>query len=447
MICAAVTAVAAAAHYHTHGSHAALSVAALFTAAGVLFVRLVALNETSAAAAWERETEYVARELSLTSQLQQSQKLEAMGRLAGGVAHDFNNILTAILGFAQLGQADLSAGSGLRADLAEIERGARRAAELTRQLLIFSRKQAVSPALLEPAQVVANLQRMLGRIVGEDLRLDFVAQTEGGRILADAGQLEQVILNFVVNSRDAMPGGGTVEIAVRERALAAPLPCLDGAVPAGRYLVTSVSDKGKGIAPEDLPRICEPFFTTKASGVGTGLGLSTVYGIVKQAGAFLHVESARGVGTTMSVYWPRQEAADATERAVVQVKGGTEQILLVEDEEAVRDIAMRVLAKAGYRVTAFPNAAEALAWTFQPGAAFELLLTDVVLPGDMSGPALAGALRPSRPHAKVLYTSGHFDSNLTDLGALAPGARLLQKPYARESLLEAVRAALDAGPA
>ncbi|TPW19597.1 MAG: multi-sensor hybrid histidine kinase, partial [Elusimicrobia bacterium] len=242
----------------------------------------------------------VTKELSLETQLQQSQKLEAVGRLAGGVAHDFNNILTAILGYAQLGRQGLPPDSPLRDDLAEIEKGALRAADLTRQLLIFSRKQVIKPQVLDPSLVVNGLQKMLRRIVGEDYHLRFVSEGAGRRILADPGQLEQVVMNFVVNSRDAMPQGGEITVGVRDSLLAEPAQAVDGPIPPGAYSVVYVRDTGHGIPPSVLPRIFEPFFTTKPVGEGTGLGLSTVYGIVKQGGAYLRVESAPEAGTAMS---------------------------------------------------------------------------------------------------------------------------------------------------
>ncbi|TBR17221.1 PAS domain S-box protein [bacterium] len=385
----------------------------------------------------------VTKERSLENQLLQSQKLEAVGRLAGGIAHDFNNILTAILGYAHLGQQDLPPGSALRDDLAEIEKGARRAADLTRQLLIFSRKQVIKPVVLDPALVVTGLQKMLRRIVGEDVRLHFVSESRGARILADPGQLEQVILNFVVNSRDAMPGGGEVEVAVREALVVEPVAGVDGSILPGDYVTLSVRDTGRGIPPNVLPRIFEPFFTTKPPGEGTGLGLSTVYGIVKQSGAYLAVESAPGAGTVMRVYWPVAEGADAADEApqAPPAPGRGERVLLVEDEPAVLALTRRLLEKAGYAVTGFPEAAAALAWA--DGAAHDILLTDVVLPGKMSGKDLADALLAKRPGAPVLFTSGYSENAISKHGVLDPGTRLLAKPFTEDSLLRAVRAALD----
>ncbi len=386
----------------------------------------------------------VSKELELERELRQAQKLEAIGKLAGGVAHDFNNILTSILGCAELLSAQIPESSPLRADLDEIARGGRRAADLTRQLLIFSRRQVVAPRRLDPAEVVGDLQKMLLRIVGEDCRLAFVNRARGVRVEADPGQFEQVLMNFVVNGRDAMARGGVLEVAVDEARLDAALPGVDGPIPPGRYAVLSVRDEGEGIPAEVLPRIFEPFFTTKPPGVGTGLGLSTVYGIVKQGGAHLEVETVVGRGTTMRVYWPAlapgadPEAASAPAPA----PGGTERVLVVEDEDPVRVLVERILTGAGYRVASCRDAGEGLRRAGDGD--FSLLLSDVILPGGTNGRDMAAELKKSRPGLKVLFMSGYSGDAIARRGVLEPGARLMQKPFTRDAVLRAVRDALDA---
>jgi len=384
----------------------------------------------------------VSKELELEKQLGQSQKLEAVGRLAGGVAHDFNNILTAILGCAELMSEDLPSASPLRADLDEIRRSGQRAADLTRQLLTFSRRQIISPRLLDPARVLGDFEKMLRRIVGEDVVLSFVHRSRGARIEADPVQLEQVVMNFVVNSRDAMPSGGEIAVELSDAAVREPLDGVDGPVPPGAYVVLSVRDTGPGIAPEVLPRIFEPFFTTKEAGVGTGLGLSTVYGIVKQARGFLVVASAVGRGTTMSVYWPAVAGAETAEEEAQPARGGTERVLLVEDEEGVRSLVERQLAHAGYRGVAAADASEAL--PLAAAQEFDLLLTDVVLTGGVNGKELSLGVLRARPAIKVLYMSGYSGETFAHKGVLEPGTRLLQKPFTQDMLLRAVREALDA---
>jgi PAS domain S-box-containing protein len=386
----------------------------------------------------------VTREQSLERELLQAQKLEAIGKLAGGVAHDFNNILTSILGCAELLSDAIPRDSALRGEVDEIARSGRRAADLTRQLLIFSRRQLVAPRILEPAAVVAELQKMLKRIVAEDYRLVFSLRADGTRIEADPGHLEQVVMNFVVNARDAMPRGGVLEVSAAGVELSAPLSGVDGPVPPGRYALLSVRDEGEGIPAEVLPRIFEPFFTTKPAGVGTGLGLSTVYGIVKQAGAHLRVESEAGRGTTMSVYWPARDAAlpDASEASADAAPGRGESVLVVEDEAPVRALVERVLSSAGYRVSVSARADDGL--RLGAGGEFALLLSDLVLPGEMNGRELGEALLRERPGLKVLYMSGYTGDVITRQGRLSPGARFLQKPFTRDALLRAVRTALDA---
>jgi len=385
----------------------------------------------------------VSKEVELEKQLLQTQKLEAVGRLAGGVAHDFNNILTAILGSAEILLSQLPPDSPLRSDVEEIQNGGRRAADLTSQLLIFSRRSVSSPRLLDPARVLVDFEKMLRRILGENYELTFVHATRGTQIRIDPVQLEQVVMNLVVNARDAIASRGRIEVAVKDAALQAQLDGAEGPVPPGSYVVLSVSDNGSGIPPEILPRIFEPFFTTKPAGVGTGLGLSTVYGIAKQTGAHLVVDSAPGRGTTMSVYWPAAKgAAPEADDAPPPARGGTERILVVEDEAAVGRLVQRELTLAGYRVVGARSAAEAL--PLAAAQEFDLLLTDVVLSGGANGKELAGDVRRARPGIKILYMSGYSGDIIASSGALEPGARLLPKPFTQGDLRRAVRDALDA---
>ena len=381
----------------------------------------------------------------LEAQLRQAQKMEAVGRLAGGIAHDFNNLLTAIIGYTDLALADLREGDPMRQDMEEILRAAHRAAGLTRQLLAFSRQQVLAPRVLDLNEVVQTVDKMLGRLVGEDIELQSVLAPGLGHIKADPGQLEQVIVNLAVNARDAMPTGGKLTIETADVEVAETRGRDLTTVPAGRYVMLAITDSGTGMDEDTKARIFEPFFTTKEQGKGTGLGLATVYGIVKQSGGFIWVYSEPGHGTTFKIYLPRVEgAADALAPPVgtAAVPRGTETVLIVEDEEAVRVLAKTALARKGYRVLEAANGGEALLLCESERAPIHLLVTDVVMPG-LGGADLAQRLAPLRPDMKVLFISGYTDRAAARHGTMQPGAAYLEKPFSLDALARKVREVLD----
>ena len=383
----------------------------------------------------------------LEAQLRQAQKMEAVGRLAGGIAHDFNNLLTAIIGYTDLALADLREGDPMRQDMEEILRAAHRAAGLTRQLLAFSRQQVLAPRVLDLNEVVQTVDKMLGRLVGEDIELQSVLAPGLGHIKADPGQLEQVIVNLAVNARDAMPTGGKLTIETADVEMAETRGRDLTTVPAGRYVMLAITDSGTGMDEDTKARIFEPFFTTKEQGKGTGLGLATVYGIVKQSGGFIWVYSEPGHGTTFKIYLPRVEgAADALAPPVgtAAVPRGTETVLIVEDEEAVRALAKTALARKGYRVLEAANGGEALLLCESERAPIHLLVTDVVMPG-LGGADLAQRLAPLRSEMKVLFISGYTDRAAARHGTMQPGAAYLEKPFSLDALARKVREVLDRG--
>ena len=382
----------------------------------------------------------------LERQFLQSQKMEAVGRLAGGVAHDFNNLLTAILGYAELLLAGLTAGDARRDDVAEILKASDRASALTRQLLAFSRRQVLSPTVLCLNEVVTGMSRMLRPIIPEDVRIDFKLAPDLALTRVDAGQTEQVILNLAINARDAMPEGGTLTVTTKNQRLDASRPQSLAGLPAGDYVLLELRDTGTGIPPEVQAHIFEPFFTTKEKGKGTGLGLSTVYGIVKQSGGEVTAESAPGEGTAFRIFLPACAQPDEPGTAPApesKEAGGRETVLLVEDEAAVLNLAERSLSQYGYRVFAFASAAKALDWLAKHAEPVPLMVTDVIMPG-MNGKELADRVRSLRPETRILFMSGYTDETLTVQGVLAPGVSLLQKPFTPESLASRVREKLDA---
>ena len=383
----------------------------------------------------------------LEEQLRHALKMEAVGRLAGGVAHDFNNILTAITGHSELLLQDLAPHDPMRPDVEEVRQAANRAAALTRQLLAFSRKQVLRPEPLDLGIVVMDMDRMMRRVVDENIDLITNVPSGLGFVEADRSQIEQVLVNLVVNARDAMPRGGRLSIDLHLQEGAGATVRDHVRVPAGDYLVLSVSDSGCGIPDDVLPRIFEPFFTTKPAGQGTGLGLSTVYGIVKQSGGFVWVRSEPGRGTTFDIQLPRivhADVAEATRAPTSTAPHGTETILLVEDDDSVRGLADRILRRLGYTVVAAENGGEALLIARRRNlTSIDLLLTDVIMP-QMSGSDLADELRRVHPELKVLFMSGYSEEAVVANGVLQAGAALLEKPFTSPSLGMAVRAALDA---
>ncbi len=376
--------------------------------------------------------------------VRQLQRLEAVGRLAGGVAHDFNNLLTVIMGRGDILLGRLPADHPHRRDIALIKKTAERAAALTKQLLAFSRKQILAPKVLDLNTVVAGMVTMLQRLIGEDIELLFLPGSEVGRVKADPGQLEQVIANLAVNARDAMPNGGRLTLETAAVDLSEHYARQHVGVQAGSYVMLGVSDTGIGMDRETQARIFEPFFTTKEPGKGTGLGLATVYGIVKQSGGNIWVYSEPGKGTTFKVYLPQvHDAADGAESEQIRAGRGTETILIVEDEDEVRALAGEVLASYGYEVLQARTPAEALLIAERHTGPIPLLLTDVIVPG-MSGRILADRLAPLRPEMNVLYMSGYTDEAIVHHGTLDAGTPFIQKPFTPDALAAGVRRLLDA---
>ena len=380
----------------------------------------------------------------LEDQFRQAQKMEAVGRLAGGVAHDFNNLLTVITSYSQLLLDDLGAEDARRADLQEIQKAAAGAATLTRQLLAFSRQQVLEPRVLDLNTVVAAAGKMLQRLIGEDVDLVTVLAPDLGAVKVDPGQVEQVVMNLAVNARDAMPEGGKLTIATANAELESTHTQEHSVVGAGAYVLLSVSDTGIGMDDRTRARIFEPFFTTKEKGKGTGLGLATVYGIVKQSGGFIWVYSEPGHGTTFKIYLPRVTEAplDLPLRRSPEVVRGTETILLAEDSAGVRAVAREVLQRNGYSVIQASDGRAALELAATHSGTIHLLVTDVIMP-EMSGRQLADRLREVRSELKVLFVSGYTDDAIIRHGILEPGIAFLQKPFTPESLARKVRAVLD----
>jgi PAS domain S-box-containing protein len=379
----------------------------------------------------------------LQLQLAQAQKMESIGRLAGGVAHDFNNLLTVINGYSQLALARLSAGDPLRGSLTEINRAGERAAGLTRQLLAFSRKQVLQPRVLDLNRVVGEMRAMLERLMGEDVEVHFALGPESPLVRADPHQLEQTVMNLAVNARDAMPRGGRLLVETALVDLDESYAAAHADARAGRYALLAVSDTGAGMDEATRQRIFEPFFTTKGPGQGAGLGLSTVQGIVVQSGGFINVYSEPGQGTTLKIYLPALAgvAAEAGKPEAVPAPRGSETILLVEDQEEVRDFAATVLKAYGYRVIPASNAGEAILICERESTHFHMVLTDVVMP-HTSGRELASRLEKLRPGIKTLFMSGYTDNVIGRHGVLDEGAELIQKPFSPAELARKVRTVL-----
>ena len=389
----------------------------------------------------------LSEQVALEERLRQGQKMEAIGQLAGGIAHDFNNLLTAVAGYAELLQVGVPPGSTADRQVGHILAAARRAAELTQQLLAFGRRQVLQPRVIDLRRVVADVVPLLDRLLGENIALQVTDRDDVPPVLADPTQLQQVVLNLAVNARDAMPGGGTLTIEVTE----APPPSADEASGDpetwSSWVALRVRDTGEGIPEKLRKQIFEPFFTTKEHGRGTGLGLATVYGIVRQSGGVIRVRSRMGEGSTFTVLLPAasgalpQVAAPAGDEHVALARG-TERLLVVEDEAGVRDLVIEVLRSSGYRVTAATSAEEALELVRTDTEPIDLLVTDVVLP-HMDGRQLAHALREQQPVLKVLFMSGYADTSVIEPRSLGPGEHFMQKPFHTGQLATRVREAID----
>ncbi|MBK5299089.1 MAG: response regulator [Vicinamibacteria bacterium] len=381
---------------------------------------------------------------ALEAQYQQAQKMEAIGRLAGGVAHDFNNSMTAILGYCELLQADLDPGDPRQADIAEIQKAGISAVGLTRQLLAFSRKEIIEPTLLDLGVVVSDMRAMLSRLIGEDVKVVLGLAPGLALVKVDRSQMDQVIMNLALNARDAMPGGGTLTIETANVELDENFPRTHLDVKPGHYVVLTVADTGTGMTPQAQAHLFEPFFTTKAPGKGTGLGLATVHGIIARSGGSVSVYSEIGRGTSIKVYFPAVDGGEMLAEApprVVRSPGGAETVLVVEDAEGLRELCQRLLQREGYTVLVAANADDALR-LFDEHASIDVLLTDVVMPG-ASGPDLARQLVQRRPALKVIYMSGYTDDAITHHGIVDPGIAFVQKPFTSATLGLKIREVLD----
>jgi PAS domain S-box-containing protein len=380
------------------------------------------------------------------AQLRQAQKMDAIGRLAGGVAHDFNNMLSVILSYGELLLDSLKPNDPMRADIEEMRKAALRAAGLTRQLLTFSRQQVMEPKVIDLREALASMEKMLCRLLGEDIDLVFSVPQSVGHVKADPSHIEQVILNLAVNARDAMPTGGKLTIELANVFLDSEYALNHWPAQSGRYVMLAVTDTGIGMDRETQARIFEPFFTTKPKGKGTGLGLSTVFGIAQQSGGNIWVYSEPGKGTTFKVYLPRVQADLDMSKPPPSPKTlrGKETVLLVEDEEQVRAVVLSVLRRQGYKVIVAQHAGEALLLCEQHPEPIHLLLTDVVMP-QMSGPELAKRLVATRPEIKVICMSGYTDDSIFRHGVLEAGVAFLQKPVTPGTLAKKVREVLDEG--
>jgi two-component system, cell cycle sensor histidine kinase and response regulator CckA len=395
-----------------------------------------------------READDRDRRRKLEQELRQAQKMEAIGRLAGGVAHDFNNLLTVITGYARLALSRARPGDELSGDLEEVIRASEGAASLTRQLLTFSRRQVLAPMVLNLNQRVTEMTKMLKRIIGEDVELATRLEPSLGNIKADPGQVEQVIMNLAVNSRDAMPKGGTLTIETANVTLDEAEQRDRPDAPPGLHVLLTVRDTGTGMTPETKAHLFEPFFTTKEQGKGTGLGLSTVYGIVRQSGGSIEVISELDRGTSFLIRLPRvEEHVDESKGTKVarRAPAGSETVLVVEDSDSLRRLVHHVLQKQGYKVLLANDGESALKMSVEYEGPIHLLLTDVVMPR-MGGPELANQLLQRRPDTRILYSSGYIEKAGLDIGAVGNRFAFLAKPFTPDELARRVREALEARP-
>ena len=385
----------------------------------------------------------------LESQLQQAQKMEAVGTLAGGVAHDFNNLLTVIKGYSRLVSEQVTGDEQVVRQVSEIEKAADRAASLTSQLLAFSRRQMIQPKVLSLNTVVSSMEKMLRRVIGEDVELITQLDPNIGNIKADPGQLEQVLLNLAINARDAMSKGGKLTFQTANNTLGAEFARENPGSQAGEYVMLAISDTGAGMDERTRARIFEPFFTTKDVGKGTGLGLAMVYGIVKQSGGYITVESSPGAGATFRIYFPQVAGSDHlhdAQRPVRERFHGTETVLLVEDDDSLRELTRKILSGLGYNVLISSHSAQAEEVCRGFDGKIHLLLSDVIMPG-AAGTELVTRLLPLRPEMKAILMSGYSDRGFEPGGVLAENLNFLQKPFSPHALAAKLREVLDPTPA
>ena len=404
-------------------------------------------DENGVASYFEVFAEDVTEKRVLERQLRTAQKMEAIGRLSGGIAHDFNNHLGVIIGYSRVLKRQLGENNPLCEHALEIEKAGQRAASLTKQLLAFSRQQVLTPAVLSLNTLAADMEKMLPPLLGEDIEVSLILDPGLGNVKADQGQIEQVIMNLAVNARDAMPAGGKLKIRTANVVLDQMYTRDHPGSKPGDYVMLEVTDTGTGMDAGTLAHMFEPFFTTKERGKGTGLGLATVYGIVKQSNGYISVESSLGKGSSFQIYLPRDEgqpAAEELKTGLAENLRGSESILLAEDSESLRKLAQSNLESVGFHVLSAHSGEEALEIAARHGRTFDLLLTDVVMPG-MNGRVLAEQLLPRQPGMKVLYMSGYTDSFIAGHGVLEPGTNLLHKPFTEDVLIRKVREVLDGG--
>jgi len=386
----------------------------------------------------------VTNEMRLERRLMQAQKMEAVGRLAGGVAHDFNNLLGVITGYGEITRRKLRDDDPLAAKVDQILKAAERAAGLTRQLLAFSRQQILQPRIVDLNGLVADMEKMLRRLIGEDVQLETSLDPDLGSIKADPGQIEQVLMNLAVNARDAMPDGGRLTIETRNTELGPDDVARRPPTRAGLYVMLAVTDSGMGMDAETQSHLFEPFFTTKETGKGTGLGLSTVYGIVKQSEGYVWCYSEIGVGTTFKIYLPRvdEEASPRRKPTAAGPAGGSETVLLIEDDASLRDLLCETLEGAGYTVLVADGGAKALQIADEYGGAIHLIVTDVIMPG-LTGRQAAEKIKDAHSEVEIFFISGYTNEVIAKHGVLEPRARFLSKPFTPDDLLRKIRDVLD----